>query len=130
MLSTKSVVALRASVLTYTLTSTDRAVPTRADTPNVLVHTPDENAVVATLLKTNCCPPVHDWHSSVVLSFPVSMVTVVTREKCGSKKILTSPGGVSLANRFALTVSESTPSVHCDAHRVTSSLLFALASQK
>lgn len=82
------------------------------------------------LSKASCTPDEHDWHSAAVLSSPMSIVTFVAREKCGSKKTSTSPGGVSLANRFASTDNERTPFRHCEDHRVTKSLLLAFASQK
>ena len=119
-----------ACVFTYTPTRTEPSDPTRAVASNVLVYTPALSAVSALLCRAYCCPLTHAWHATAVWSSPTNIVTLVARAKCGSKYTTTSAGAASLAKRFASADSDSTPLAHCDAHRVTSSLLFAFASQK
>ena len=83
--STINVEPLLACVLMYTLSWNELALPTRALASNVLVHTPVACAEEASPCSTYCCPAAHPWHSSAVLSSPVSTDRLGVPAKCVSK---------------------------------------------
>ena len=112
------------------LSCSELAVLTCAMTSNVLVQTPDVCELETLPSSAYCCPTVHVVQSLAVASVPTSIVRLVALAKCGSKYTTVSLGAVSLANLLTSTSSDSTPSLHCDCQRVTSSLLLALACQK